>query len=57
MFNFEIWFATLVLVGKVVRKCRKDECLVGVLFVAKRCAEGIKMSWAHNLLNEFIKDH
>jgi hypothetical protein len=34
-----------ILACKLLRKCRKDEALAGVIAVASQCAEGTFMSW------------
>jgi len=52
----EVRFSTQVLAGKLIRKCQKGECLVGVLFSMERCTQGIEMWWAQYLMNEFIQD-
>ena len=39
----EVRFSTQVLAGKLIRKCQKGECLVGVLFSMERCTQGIEM--------------
>jgi hypothetical protein len=37
----ELRFSTQVLAGKLIIKCQKGECLVGVLFSIERCTQGI----------------
>lgn len=34
-------FATQILACKLLRKCKKDECLVGVILAAEHCMEGV----------------
>jgi len=50
----EVRFATQLLACQLVRKCRKDECHVGVIHASERCAYGIKMSLALYLQDEFV---
>jgi hypothetical protein len=47
---------TKILAYKLLRKCRKEEVLVGVVVVASQCAEGATVSWAPYLLNLFLDD-
>jgi hypothetical protein len=47
---------TKILTCKLLRKCRREEVLVGVVIVASQCAEGTIVSWAPYLLNLFLDD-
>jgi hypothetical protein len=35
-----------IMAWKLLRKCRKEEVLVGVVIVASHCVEGTTVSWA-----------
>jgi hypothetical protein len=39
---------------KLLRKCRKEEALAGVIAVAVQCTKGVMFSWAPYLLNFLI---
>jgi hypothetical protein len=41
---------------KLLRKCRKDQVPAGVIVVVEKCVEGVSMSWAPFLLNQFLID-
>jgi hypothetical protein len=45
-----------ILSCKMLRKCHREEVLVGVVAVAAQCVEGTTMSWAPYLLNLFLDD-
>jgi len=45
-----------ILACKLLRKCRKDEVLAGVITVVDQCAEGTSVSWVPYLLNLFQMD-
>jgi hypothetical protein len=45
-----------ILSCKLLRKCRKDKVLTGVIVVAAQCIEGTFMSWVPYLLNLFQVD-
>jgi hypothetical protein len=41
---------------KLLRKCRKEEALVGVIALYAQCMKGVMFSWALYLLNYFLVD-
>jgi hypothetical protein len=45
-----------ILACKLIRKCRREEFLAGVVAIVAQCAEGTTMSWAPYLLNLFLDD-
>jgi hypothetical protein len=47
---------TKILACKLLRKCRREEVLAGVVAVATQCAKDTTMSWAPCLLNIFLYD-
>jgi hypothetical protein len=49
-----IQFTTQLLDYKMLCKCRKDECPLGVVVVAECCVNEVNMAWEKYLLNEFI---
>jgi hypothetical protein len=48
--------ATKLMACKLLRKCRKEEALAGVVAAVAQCAEGTMLSWALYLLNPFLED-
>jgi hypothetical protein len=49
-----IRLATKLMACKLLRKCCKEEVLVGVVAATAQCAEGTILSWAPYLLNLFL---
>jgi hypothetical protein len=45
-----------ILACKLLRKCRREEVLVGVVTVAAQCVEGTTVNWVPYLLNLFLDD-
>jgi hypothetical protein len=41
---------------KLLRKCRKYQVPTGMIVAAEKCVEGVTMSWASFLLNQFLID-
>jgi hypothetical protein len=41
--NLTVMFATQLLACKLLRKCQRDECPIGVVLVFERCATGVQM--------------
>lgn len=54
--NQTIRFTTQLLACKLLRKCHKDKCPLGVILATKRCATGVRMAWANYMVNEFISE-
>jgi hypothetical protein len=50
-------FATQALADKLLRKCRKDQVLAGVIAATEKCVEEITMIWKPFLLNQFLIDY
>jgi hypothetical protein len=48
--------AAKILACKLLRKCCREEVLVGVIVVAAQCVKGTTISWAPYLLNLFLDD-
>jgi hypothetical protein len=46
--------ATKLMACKLLRKCRKEEVLAGVVAATTQCANGTMISWAPYLLNLFL---
>jgi hypothetical protein len=40
----------------LLRKCHREEALVGVIALATQCMKGMKFSWALYLLKQFLLD-
>jgi len=51
-----VWFATQILVGKIMRKCLTDEVLAPVVSFTTQYNKGIQFNWASYLCQEFLKD-
>jgi hypothetical protein len=41
---------------KLLRKCQKDQVLVGMIASNEMCVDGVFMSWELFLLNQFLID-
>ena len=50
-------FSMKLMAYKILRKCRKEEALVGVMAVISQCAKGIVFNWVPYLLNQFLIDY
>jgi len=49
--------ATQILVGKVMRKCCKDELLAPGIALVAQCTEGVQFNWVHYLCDEFLMNY
>ena len=54
--ELKVQFVIQVPMGKVMQKCRKYVCPMGLLFVVDQCTQGINMHCTKYLLQEFIED-
>jgi len=54
--NVATHLGTKILACKLLRKCRREEFLVGVVAIVAQCPEGTTMIWAPYLLNLFLDD-
>lgn len=46
--------ATWILVGKVMRKCRRNEVSTSIIALVAQCIERVQFNWVHYFCNEFL---
>jgi len=49
-----IRFMMQVLACKLLRKCRKDQVITGVIETTKKCVARVQMNWATFLVNQLL---
>jgi hypothetical protein len=49
-------FANKLMACKLLRKCKKEEALIGFIAVVTQCMKGVIFSWVSCLLNQFLID-
>jgi len=50
-------FTEKLMAFKLLRKCRKEEALAGVIEVSVQCTKGVMFRWEPYLLNQFLIDY
>ena len=50
-----VWFATQILVGKIMRKCHEYELSALVISLAMKCSKGVQFNRAYYIFQEFLE--